>query len=538
MAALRRRVVVATGLGCVVIATAAVGLGLPLAALGAGPPTYSVADVGAYGGEPSIASDPLGQLYETTPEGGTLTYTSTDHGTTWKPVTTADLNSGDDCLATDQSGAVYLCNLAGTPGALPLQADVWKSVNHGASWTQGRPFLPPVLCGTSCNPFGVDRQWVAASILPPATSTSQAEVVLVYHDFYGPSQIWVNISHDGGATFGPPQDVLTEPKVTKGAVTGTLVAQGYTFCNTIPAGVAIAPPGTPHPGRIFVAWVAADLAQNATGCNVSMLQAFHTLWISYSDDNGTTWTPQMAFDAGIGHDASTPFVGFTLDRQGNPYFGFAVNLNSNPVVCSAKSAAGTVQSDTSCEYDMYVVWSANGGTIWDGGGGFIPGSAAKPYRVNPLSETGTHFFPAIAAGAPGQVDVAYLRAAEIVPTDTLGKANPGGCAGPTTSKVPTYPLCTWNLYAAQSLNLTSGPANATWAITQITTTPMHIGDICNLGIACVPTISNRHLLDFISATLDPLGCMHIAYADDNTVNKLRAANQTSGCFPKGSGGGD
>jgi hypothetical protein len=79
---------------------------------------------------------------------------------------------------------------------------------------------------------------------------------------------------------------------------------------------------------------------------------------------------------------------------------------------------------------------------------------------------------------------------------------------------------------------------ATWAITQITTTPMHIGDISNLGIACVPTISNRHLLDFISETLDPLGCAHIAYPDDNTVNKLRVANQTSGCLPQAGGGGE
>ncbi|TMD33143.1 MAG: hypothetical protein E6I95_09525 [Chloroflexi bacterium] len=66
---------------------------------------------------------------------------------------------------------------------------------------------------------------------------------------------------------------------------------------------------------------------------------------------------------------------------------------------------------------------------------------------------------------------------------------------------------------------------------------MHIGDICNLGIACIPGISNRNLLDFIQETLDPQGCAHIAYADDNTVNKLRAANQTSGCFPKGGGTG-
>jgi hypothetical protein len=61
---------------------------------------------------------------------------------------------------------------------------------------------------------------------------------------------------------------------------------------------------------------------------------------------------------------------------------------------------------------------------------------------------------------------------------------------------------------------------------------MHVGDICNLGIACIPTISNRHLLDFIQAALDPQGCMHIGYADDYVVpNKLRAANQTAGCIP-------
>jgi hypothetical protein len=378
---------------------------------------------------------------------------------------------------------------------------------------------------------------VAASIIPPGTTTSQAEVVLMYHDFYGPSQIWVNISHDGGATFGAPLDVLASPAVTGGAK-GTLVAQGYSFCNTVPAGVGIVPQGAPHAGRIIVGWIASDLAQNATGCNVSMLQSFHTLWVSYSDDNGANWTPQLAFDAGIGHDASTPFVGFTLDTRGNPYFGFAINLNSNPAICSAESLAGTVQSDTSCEYDMYVVWSKDTGSTWDGGGGLIPGSASTPYRVNPTSERGTHFFPAIAAGAPGQVDLAYLLTPEIVPTDPFGKANPGGCAGPTTSGNPNYPpACPWNLYAAQSLNLGASPDDATWATTQITTTPMHIGDICNLGIACVPKISNRHLLDFIQETLDPQGCAHIAYADDNTVKLLRAANQTSGCFPKGGGGG-
>ena len=502
----------------------------------AAPPGYSVASVGAYGGEPSLVSDGKGRLYESTPSGGTITYTSVNHGAGWAQVTTADAQSGDDCLATDQSNAVYLCNLNGSAETVPLQADVWKSVDQGQTWTRGQAVARAAsVCGTSCQVFGVDRDWVAASILPPATSTAQAEVVLMYHDFYGPSQIWVNISHDGGATFGPAQEVLASPAVTPGAIAGTLVAQGYTFCNTVPAGVGIAPPGTPHAGRIYVAWIAADLAQNATGCNVSMLQSFHTMWISYSDDGGATWTPQQAFDAGVGHDASTPFVGFTLDDQGNPYFGFANNLDSNPAVCSTESTAGTVQSDTSCEYNMYVVWSSDGGRTWDGGGGLIPGSAATPYRVNPPSETGTHFFPAIAAGDPGQVDVAYLRTGEIVPTDAFGKADAGGCAGPgpANGNPTTYPpACQWNLYAAVSTNLGLGTSGATWGVTQVTATPMHVGDICNLGIFCVAPSSNRNLLDFITEDTDSQGCAHIAFADDNTVNMLRVANQTSGCIKK------
>jgi hypothetical protein len=53
-----------------------------------------------------------------------------------------------------------------------------------------------------------------------------------------------------------------------------------------------------------------------------MLQAFHNLLIAWSDDGGATWTPQLAYDAGIGHDTPTPFVAFTLDNQGNPYFSF------------------------------------------------------------------------------------------------------------------------------------------------------------------------------------------------------------------------
>ena len=79
---------------------------------GAGPgPAYSVATVGAFGGEPSITSDSKGVLYETTPSGlpsGPMAgdppiYRSADKGASWTMIQPADTTSGDDCLATDQA---------------------------------------------------------------------------------------------------------------------------------------------------------------------------------------------------------------------------------------------------------------------------------------------------------------------------------------------------------------------------------------------------------------------------------------------------
>jgi len=518
---------------------AAIGGALVAASPGATASTHkqhwTINNVGAFGGEPSIAVDPHGVLYDDTPSGGMISYRSSNEGRTWTPTAVADKSSGDDCLTTDQSGAVYQCNLAGSAEGAPLQADVWKSTNGGKSWVRGdtsNASPPASTCGTSCSVFGVDRDWLAASILKPNTTTDKAEVVLMYHDFYGPSSIWVNISKDGGKTFGSPVNALAPPAVTPGAIAGSFAAEGYTFCSTVPAGVSIVPSGHPHAGRIIVAWIASDPAEDGAGCNASQYETFHTLWVSYSDDQGKSWTPQLAFDTGIGHDTSTPFVSYAADRAGNPYLAFDTNLDSTAPVCGGESSAGAQQSDKSCGYNMYVVWSKDAGATWDGGGGVLPGSAAAAYQVNSPKESGTHWFPAIAADSPGHVDVAYLRTPTILPTGPSGKADPGGCSGRGS---PTYPTaCRWALYAAQSSNLTLPPGKATWHVQNLTgQTPMHIGDICNLGIACVPTLSNRHLLDFITEVIDPsTGCAHIAYADDNTINKLRVANQNTGCFKR------
>src|SRR5205085_10270318 len=112
--------------------------------------------------------------------------------------------------------------------------------------------------------------------------------------------------------------------------------------------------------------------------------------------------------------ASTPCAGFALDDQGTPYVAFTTSgPTANPAVCGAESAAGTVQSDSTCAYHMWVAWSSDGGTAWDGGGGLIPGSAAAAYEVDPSSSPQTDVVPTIAAGDPGKVDVGWLRPDEL-----------------------------------------------------------------------------------------------------------------------------
>jgi len=622
----------------VVLAAAGLVMASPVGA-GASGLGFNLNIVGQYGGEPSINSNANGVLYVSSPSGVTNpavnqsacggtnqppcgepgTWRSFDRGTTWKQIESPDPSSGDTCLetipgpnSTTQTNTLYWCNLAGSQGSLPLQADSWTSNNGGTpactttggappgspnscNWVHGNPeplgttntnpsaCVPPVTgppFPTSCNIFGVDRQWVGAANLvaphPIPAGYTGPEVALMYHDFYGPSQIWVNMSKDGGATFGPPIEVLANSNPMNPQ---TFEVQGFTLCNTVPAGVQIVKPGLPHAGRIYVSWIAVDLPTNATGCNLSMDQSFHTAWVAYSDDNGATWNPQMVYDSGVGHDMSTPFASFTVDNQGNPYMAFNTPApGENPATCGAESTAGMVQTDGTCVFNTYVVWCQCGGSTvsFDDGTGLISGAAANAYQVNPTAPAtcptnatrpvscGTNIYATIAAGDPGKVDVSYLHTSEIVPTGaaSVGKFDPLGCDGgdnQSGTPPPNYPpRCHWNLFAGQTLDIkTKTPANAVWTNLQLTSAPMHWGDICNLGIACAQGVPRdpRHLLDFNQETVDlTTGCAHIAYSDDNSLatasdgsvygdpagpspngNHVVSANQTSGPSVIGTG---
>jgi hypothetical protein len=69
-----------------------------------------------------------------------------------------------------------------------------------------------------------------------------------------------------------------------------------------------------------------------------------------------------------------------------------------------------------------------------------------------------------------------------------------------------------------------------------TVDPMHVGDVCTLGIFCVDDTTglpvfgtNRDLLDFIDLAIDPRGYAHVAYtADVPSATGIYVANQRTG----------
>ncbi len=161
---------------------------------------------------------------------------------------------------------------------------------------------------------------------------------------------------------------------------------------------------------------------------------------------------------------------------------------------------------------MYVEASFDGGRTWNGS----RDGSGEPVRVN--ADRGTHFFPAVVAGRPGRVGVAYIATRTRIATLPYGKPAPGGGDG-----------ARWFVYAAFTPSVRAKDPD--WQVSRITRRPIHVGDVCTLGIFCsvFPT-ANRDLLDFIDAALDGGGRLHVAYTNDRTKRAagIYVANQTGG----------
>jgi hypothetical protein len=255
-----------------------------------------------------------------------------------------------------------------------------------------------------------------------------------------------------------------------------------------------------------VGWTAGSnaLSNAATGCNYTQGAVFNQFWVAVSKDGGRSWTDSLAV-AGPDVTAATPsdmseiFGSIAVARSGDVYIAFPAYLNG--------------------EYDVYATYSSPAGAT-------DHLNFADPVKVNGPA-THTNYFARIIAGDRGRVDVIYLgspvRNVVSTPQNKLtydgsdpNKPNcqpetsdPGGKGVRFLGKPCEMPASApWYLYLAQSLDLTS--ANATFTPVQLRTDPVHVGDICTLGIFCLSD-DNRDLADTNDVKIDATGGAQVAY---------------------------
>jgi hypothetical protein len=462
--------------------------------------------------EPSMWVDQSGLTYvtwqgATRPGGGSTNTISTLDGVNFTQLGSTDAGGsqgGDVALATTSwpnanvdtpvgpqgENGVFWGDLgSNTCGPLGFRASV--SDNQGVSFTHNQD--------AGCQAAQIDRDWVAAYTPPLYRGTTQALshtlVYDAYHDF-GPSNVWVSRSTNGGVTWTTVQQSAIQPGST---------GQVGSLCNTYPGGVAVDQNGA-HQGRVYVVWNTGDTGQNTTnGCNVTSGQPFDHIFLSYSDDGGSNWTTHAVFNDPCApnppappvmpttcQDTSEGWTPVSVDDAGNVYVAFTWIDISKP----------------NPRYDVYLEVSKDGGTTWDGGTiGAALGLADHPGPPIDVTSAmpGTSYYPEMGAGGTGGVDIAWYNTPYTTVPGTLQKP----AAQPESA--------VWDVYVGQSLD--ANAASPSWTISKVSTHSNYFGDICTIGIACgsaVPGTNwgpDRVLLDNFALAVGPDGGARIAWTD-------------------------
>ena len=230
-----------------------------------------------------------------------------------------------------------------------------------------------------------DRPWLASD---PGSN----RVYLLFHDLVSGTvshNMFVQTSTDGGATFGPPVPT-TLPGSQAWADLQCADSGG-------PSDIFVAPPGTPHAGRVYAAWNTrgsgsldgVDTSASG-GCGASVTGTFEInvvgatrIWLAYSDNptNPSSWHTSLALDDNpTGQLVSYQLAPGAVDSAGNVYVAYDESLKPYP------------------DYDgapVKYIWAGPDLAGW-----------SAPVTVAPGGGPG-HVLPHIVAGDPGNLDIAY-----------------------------------------------------------------------------------------------------------------------------------
>ena len=317
------------------------------------------------------------------------------------PQTRLGYTSGDQwepAIAADRSGHVYMLypQYSGVPGCAECYSPTMilqVSGNRGATWSVPTQIYP---AGATTGQWDAqivvdptDGQTVYASwlqdgkskiavakstnfgaswtvVIANSTNAGTDKPILavrgqdVYVGYNHAQKVWVSASHNGGATF-------TSVNVNKTGKLGWSLAGGGTVDPT---------------GNVYFAW--AGYTQNG-GAKGPVY-----LYISKSSDFGNTWTTMTLDSSGAPPDCSAYSCGWA-------YLGAQMTM--------ASDAAGTLYAlwnagliDKGPER-IYFAKSTDRGATW---------SAKVEVSTAPAGVA--HAFPAIAAGAAGDVRIAWMDA--------------------------------------------------------------------------------------------------------------------------------
>ena len=446
---------------------------------------------GPSGGEPSIATDPQGDVFVDGPQGiehgvtsgsgnpGIGFWVSNDDGNTFGAgkYIGSTVGGGDDDVVFSK-GTVYVDDLEASA------TEICKSADRGNTFTAVGPLSDPFGCttfnGGQTAPSD-DRPWLAAA--PDGT------LYVVYHEFVSAQPVAFRSDNGGADDFtNPCGSIVSDPSIEAN------VPQDIT------GGTLVARPVVDEAGNLYVLFVTTTQAENAAGASQGQPSGtFSQVYLAVSHDKCQTFTDYTVFD---GSQLGTNSVQF-----GDIFNNLAIDGAGNLYVV-ATGYVGTKSYDNTA--NVFLLTSTDHGQHW-----------SKPSELD--SPSSAHMMPA-AVGGPvaGQLAIGYFRTIN-------GKTDPNDSADK------------WTYSTAESGNALAARPTFTYADVN-PGYDYHNGEICNLGILCglVPgQPTDRSLADFTSAALDVHNCPLFTFAgnptgsagnNDSTNTFNFVTRQLTGCF--------
>jgi BNR repeat-like domain len=304
--------------------------------------------------EPSIAADRYGHVYLLIPQYTNATQTTIPTCPSCPSPTMFLIVSNDNGMSWSSPRIIY------PPGSGQIDVQVKVDPVDGktvyASWLQNNKSVIAVAKSTD-----LGKTWHTVIANQTKAGTDKDVLVVngqdVYVGYNHAQTVWVSASHDGGQTF-------TSAKVNHNAQFGWSLTGGAAIDNV---------------GNVFFAWEGYTQNGGAKGPV--------NIYVSRSGDGGTTWSEVLIDVSGAPPDCSAYSCGWA-------FLGPGTALTSD--------AAG----------QLYLLWNA--GAVDFGPERIYFSSSIDGFNWTPKADVSMaqkgidHSFPAIIAGASGDVRIAWM----------------------------------------------------------------------------------------------------------------------------------